>query len=98
MSDMQDRGRGRRGAGRAARRAARAKPTLAQNPYITRKLPIYEVLGEDGLELLEDNAETILQEIGIEFREDPEALQILKDAGADVDGNAYGFLVVCVAI
>lgn len=91
MGDGQDRARGRRGAGRAARRAARTKPTLTQNRYITRKLPIYEILGEDGLELLEDNAETILQEIGIEFREDPEALQIWKDAGADVDGERVRF-------
>ncbi len=91
MSDVQDRGRVRRGAGRAARRAARTKPKLAQNPYITRKLPIYEVLGEDGLELLEHNAETILQEIGLEFREDSEALQILKDAGADVNGERVRF-------
>jgi trimethylamine--corrinoid protein Co-methyltransferase len=49
------------------------------------------VLGTEGLELLEHNADTILEEIGIEFREDPEALQIFKDAGADVTGERVRF-------
>ncbi|GIT73502.1 MAG: hypothetical protein Ct9H300mP28_33160 [Pseudomonadota bacterium] len=35
---------------------------------LTRKVPFYEVLNEDGLSLIENNAETILQEIGVEFR------------------------------
>lgn len=91
MTDARDKTRSRRGAGRAARHAARAKPALTQNPYITRKVPLYEVLNEEGLALLENNAETILQETGIEFREDPEALQIWKDAGADVDGERVRF-------
>ena len=56
-------------------------------PYITRKIPYYEVLGEEGLALIERNADTILEEIGIEFREDPEALEIWKEAGADVQGE-----------
>ena len=56
-------------------------------PYITRKVPVYEVLDEEGLSLIENNAETILQEIGVEFRGDTEALQIWKTAGADIDGE-----------
>ena len=34
----------------------------------------FEVLGEEGLAIIEDNADRILEEVGIEFREDPEVL------------------------
>ncbi|HEY6922173.1 MAG TPA: trimethylamine methyltransferase family protein, partial [Steroidobacteraceae bacterium] len=51
----------------------------------------YEVVGEEGLALLESNADTILQEIGIDFREDPEALDLFKKAGADVQGERVRF-------
>lgn len=56
-------------------------------PYLTRKIPLYEVLGEEGLLIVENNAETILEEIGIEFRDDAEALDIWKQAGANVQGE-----------
>jgi trimethylamine--corrinoid protein Co-methyltransferase len=73
--------------GRNARREARESKQTISNPYITRKIPLTEILNEEGLQIIEANAETILQEIGIEFREDLEALQIWKDAGADVKGE-----------
>src|SRR5258705_1591319 len=79
--------RGRRPSGRDAKRAARTARAGASVPYITRKIPCYEVLGEEGLALIEHNADTILEEIGIEFREDPEALSIWKAAGASVEGE-----------
>ena len=60
MSKTPARTRGRGGA-RAARRAERAKPRIEQIPYISRKIPIYEILNEEGLETIEDNAETILE-------------------------------------
>jgi trimethylamine---corrinoid protein Co-methyltransferase len=83
--------RSRRPSGRDAKRAARTARSHTFVPYITRKIPYYEVLGTEGLELLEHNADTILEEIGIEFREDPEALQIFKDGGADVTGERVRF-------
>ena len=89
MSERRARGRTRGGA-RAARRAARAESAPAL-PYITRKVPIYDVLGEEGLSLIEENAETILAEVGIEFREDAEALALWREAGADVDGERVRF-------
>ena len=55
-------------------------------PYITRKIGVYEVLDEEGLATIERNADTILAEIGIEYRDDPEALDVWKAAGAEVDG------------
>jgi len=83
--------RSRRPSGRDAKRAARTARSQSFVPYITRKIPYYEVLGEEGLALLESNADTILQEIGIDFREDPEALELFKKAGADVQGERVRF-------
>ena len=40
---------------------------------------------------MEHNADTILEEIGIDFRDDAEALQIWKAAGADVQGERVHF-------
>ena len=72
----------------ALARTARAASSI---PYITRKIPYYEVLTEEGLELMEHNADTILEEIGIDFRDDAEALEIWKAAGADVQGERVHF-------
>jgi trimethylamine---corrinoid protein Co-methyltransferase len=83
--------RSRRPSGRDAKRAARTARSHSFVPYITRKIPYYEVLAEEGLALLENNADTILQEIGIDFREDPEALELFRAAGADVQGERVRF-------
>src|SRR5476649_1358391 len=79
--------RTRRPSARDAKRAARTARAAASVPYITRKIPRFEVLGEEGLVTLERNADTILEEIGIEFREDPEALALWKQAGAAIEGE-----------
>jgi trimethylamine---corrinoid protein Co-methyltransferase len=83
--------RSRRPSGRDAKRAARTARSHSFVPYITRKVPYYEVMGEEGLSLLENNADTILQEVGIDFRDDPEALQLFRDAGGDVQGERVRF-------
>jgi trimethylamine--corrinoid protein Co-methyltransferase len=49
------------------------------------------MLSEEGLELIENNAETVLEEIGIEFNDFPQALKLFKEAGADVDGERVRF-------
>jgi trimethylamine--corrinoid protein Co-methyltransferase len=83
-----DRGAGesrrRRGGGAEARRARRAGGGSVQLPFIRRKLKTLDVLDEEGLALIEANADLILEEIGIEFREDEEALALWREAGADV--------------
>ena len=93
-SHAQDRrraGRKRRG-GRAARLAARRRPGADALPaWIDRRIPCFEVLDAEALELIEHNAETVLEEIGIDFREFPRALKLLKEAGADVDGERVRF-------
>ncbi len=84
--------RGRRGHGGAeARRTKRAAGTTTKSRFITRKVPYFEPVSDEALEIIENNTETILSEIGIEFRGDPEALQLWKDAGADVDGERVRF-------
>jgi trimethylamine--corrinoid protein Co-methyltransferase len=82
------RGGGRGGGGREGRRAQRGGGGgVQQLRYITRKVAPYEVLSEEGLQTIEANADTVLEEIGIEFRDDPEALEIWRQAGADVQGE-----------
>jgi trimethylamine--corrinoid protein Co-methyltransferase len=78
--------------GAAARRAARSGggPGVAQ-PYIQRKLKAWEVLDEEGLALIERNADIVLEEVGIEFRDDAEALHLWKEAGAELRGERVHF-------
>jgi trimethylamine--corrinoid protein Co-methyltransferase len=80
------RGRGG-GGGKEARRAARGSKAPEQLRYITRQIPKVEILSEEGLSIVEHNADTILEEVGIEFSDDPEALEIWKEAGAEIDGE-----------
>ena len=76
---------GRRG-GRRARREQRLAAPLVSLPTLVRNIPVYEVLDEEGLELVHDASMRILEETGIEFR-DSEALEIWKAAGAEVSGE-----------
>ena len=59
--------------------------------YIKRKIPYYEILNEESLQIIENNAETILEDIGIVFGEDPESLEIFKAAGATIEGETVHF-------
>jgi trimethylamine--corrinoid protein Co-methyltransferase len=77
--------------GRAGRQAARASHHIERVPFLTRKLKPFEVLDEEGLSTIEANADTILQEVGLEFRGDPDALRMFGDAGADVQGDRVRF-------
>jgi trimethylamine--corrinoid protein Co-methyltransferase len=80
-----------RSGGRDARRAARLHAHVEREPFLTRTMAPFEVLSDEGLSIIEDNADTILQEVGLEFRGDPGALELLKDAGADVAGERVRF-------
>lgn len=77
--------------GREARRAARAQRGVASIPYITRAIPTTEMVSEEGLAIIEHNAETLLQEVGIEFRDYPSALERFKAVGADIKGERVRF-------
>src|SRR5690349_12503299 len=77
--------------GRSARHAERLAKALESVPYLTRKLPPVEVLSVEGLEAIEHNADTLLQEVGIEIVNYPEAAEIFRRAGADVQGMRVRF-------
>ncbi len=76
-----------RSGGRKARRAARAHPIVSAAPYLTRRAPVYEVPSAEGLEIIEDNAESIIEQTGVDFRDDEEALVLWREAGASIDGS-----------
>ncbi len=83
--------RGRRSGGRAGRKAARqasAEPTL---PFITRTMKPFELVSDEGLEMIEHNAEVILEEKGLNFNDYPLAQELFKDAGCDIDGARIRF-------
>ena len=74
---------------RGKRRDPGAKPIGV--PYIIRNIPTYDILGEESLQKIEATADRILAEIGIEFRDDPEALELWRKAGARIDGVLVRF-------
>jgi trimethylamine--corrinoid protein Co-methyltransferase len=77
--------------GRDARRSARAQRGIAHIPYIKRAIPLMEMLDEEGLAIIERNADALLEEVGIEFREFPRGLAMLKAAGCDIKGERVHF-------
>ena len=88
MSDDSPR---RRSGGRAGRQAARLHNQIERTPFLTRRLQPFEVLDEEGLSIIEHNADTILEEVGVIFRGDEDALRLLTGGGADVQGERVRF-------
>lgn len=84
---MAEGGRGRRGGGGAARRAERTSGKIEQARFITRNIPDFEILNAEALEIIEANAETVLEEIGVAFPENEPALALWREAGAEVEGD-----------
>ncbi len=80
--------RGRRTGGRAGRAAARAAHVVGTGPvHHPDVVARARCCREEGLALIEENADTILEQVGIEFRDAPDALELFAGAGADVDGE-----------
>jgi len=71
---------------RRARRERRqsGSSTVAAPAYVIRNIPYYAFLDEEALVRIEQQADWLLEENGIEFRDDPKALEVWKTAGADV--------------
>ena len=55
--------------------------------YIERNIPLYEFLDEATLEIIEYNAETVLEEIGVNFVDSPVALERWRSVGAIIEGE-----------
>ena len=77
--------------GREARQAARLARAVDTLPYLTRQLAPVEVISTEGLEQIEHNADTLLEQVGIEIVNYPEAVEIFRGAGADVEGQRVRF-------
>jgi trimethylamine--corrinoid protein Co-methyltransferase len=83
----------RKPTGRRKRRArGRGRVDAAPRaPYIRRRIATFDILGEEGLCLIERNADEILRDTGMEFHGDPEILDLFRNAGADVNGERVRF-------
>ncbi|MEP6624698.1 MAG: trimethylamine methyltransferase family protein [Acidimicrobiia bacterium] len=88
---MSEPARGRRSGGRAGRQAARAAHVVAREPFLTRAITPYELVSTEGLETLEHNADTILEEVGIEVHDHQVAIDLYRSAGAEVSGTRVRF-------
>jgi trimethylamine--corrinoid protein Co-methyltransferase len=80
--------RKRRGGGRAgnsARRGTRAIEQMPWKPPVNIDRPV-EPLTEEGVQAIHEGAMRILEEIGVAFL-NPEALEILREAGCSIDGD-----------
>ena len=87
MSDSKAVKRRSRGGGGAARRAERTSVNFETAKYIERNIPLFNVLNDEALEIIETNAEAILEDVGVNFVNNPAALKRWQDVGADVDGE-----------
>ena len=82
----------RRAGGRSAKIAQRKKSEEFEHPrYLTRKIRCYDMLSEEELCRIEEHADWILKEIGLEFWDDEESLALFKSAGATVKGRLVQF-------
>ena len=76
-----------RSGGGSARRAERTAVKIECERFIERNIPNLEILSEETIEIIEFNAETILEEIGVAFTDNPGAIEIWRNAGADIEGE-----------
>ncbi|RWK94385.1 trimethylamine methyltransferase family protein [Mesorhizobium sp.] len=78
-----------RARGRSNRRpAAGGHEAAAVLAGVERRIRPHDLLSEEGLLAIEDADAVILEEIGIEFRDDPESLDLWRAADAEVNQNS----------
>ncbi|MGA1439250.1 MAG: trimethylamine methyltransferase family protein [Ilumatobacteraceae bacterium] len=90
MSETTARG-GRRGGGREQRRAARSLASSPSAAFLTRTIRPYELVSDEGLELIEHHADLLLERVGVEIRDYPSAIERFRAAGCEVDGTRVRF-------
>ena len=78
-------GRRRGGIRRAA--AARARRNVEAVVQPVNRIPVYALLAPDAEEAIHQASMRILEEIGVDFRGDSEALALWRAAGAEVEGE-----------
>ena len=77
--------------GRVGRIAKNLENTPQRAPYIIREIPPYSILSNTDLAQIEHNADTILEDIGINIKEDPESIDYFVKAGARAEGERVKF-------
>jgi trimethylamine--corrinoid protein Co-methyltransferase len=77
---------------RSQRRTSTDAGAVPASPYIRRALPFYDPLNEGELAKMEAQADWVLENVGIAFRDDPVALDIWRKAGVDPVGE-HGDLI-----
>ncbi len=80
----QDTKRRRRSGKREQRDGSSGQNPHLERPYIKRAIPTYDILSEDALLQIEATTDRIMVEIGFEFRDDPETVEMFKTASASV--------------
>ena len=80
-----------RRAGRSERIRQRAERRAVVAPYTIRQIPPLSLIDDDAIAIIEGNADRILDEIGMEFRGDPETLALFRVHGARVSGERVRF-------
>ncbi len=83
MANRRVRGEG----GKSARRAERTAISIETARFIERVIPNLELLNLEAIELIEEKAELVLETIGVKFLDNEKALNLWKEAGADVQGE-----------
>ena len=78
---------GRRRGGIRQAAAARARRSVGSIVQPVNRIPVYALLDPDAEEAIHRASMRILEEIGVEFRGDREALALWRDAGAEVAGE-----------
>ncbi len=79
-------GRRRRGTNRGSNTRDSTGSTPAP-AFVKRAIPFVEYLDEEGLVRLESQADWLIEDIGLEFREDEAAIATWREAGAKVTGT-----------
>ncbi|MCG7520904.1 trimethylamine methyltransferase family protein [Ruegeria sp. Ofav3-42] len=72
---------------RASRDRQSAAAGAPASPYIQRSLSYFNPLNEEDLERLEAQVDWIFEDVGIAFRDDPEALELWRREGARIEGD-----------
>ncbi len=70
---------------RQRRDAEEARPGAPASPFVQRRLPFFDVLDEETIVKLERQVDWLIQDVGLDFRDDPEAIRIWEEAGVKVD-------------
>ena len=90
---MTDHKRKRRDGGRSAKIASIKKSAQIEAPrFLSRKIPCYELLSEEELVSIEEHADWILQEVGIEFWGDDGNAGTAKSAYWDKSDRSFKFV------